>query len=265
MSPESAPAWDPERYREFSGERGRPFLDLLAQVGASSPRTVIDLGCGTGHLTQLLHDRWPEARIIGLDASAEMLAEAPEGTGIEFTVADIRDWAAQASVVESAGVDVVVANASLQWVPGHLELLPSLVGRVAPGGWLAFQVPGNSEAPSHTIRRELAAESPYAGHTVGVATPEAHDPATYLRELRRLGCEVDSWETTYLHVLDGPDAVYTWVTGTGARPTLRALPGELRASFEDEFRQRLRRAYPERDGVVVFPFRRVFVVARVHS
>ena len=90
----------------------------------------------------------------------------------------------------------------------------------------------------------------------------AHDAATYLRALRHLGCEVDAWETTYLHVLRGPDPVFTWVTGAAARPTLQALPEDLRPPFEDEFKKRLREAYPERNGAVVMPFRRVFVVAR---
>jgi trans-aconitate 2-methyltransferase len=146
-------------------------------------------------------------------------------------------------------------------VPGHLELLPALVEKVRPGGTFAFQVPGNFDEPSHTIRDELAAEPPYAEHTAGVATPSAHDAATYLRALTALGCEVDAWETTYLHVLHGEDPVFTWVSGTGARPTLQALPDELRPAFEDEFKRRLRAAYPDDGHGVVLPFRRVFVVA----
>ena len=256
----SAPSfsWDPERYLAFAGERGRPFVELLARVGAEAPARVVDLGCGTGNLTLLLAQRWPEARVLGVDTSPEMVEAAPEGSGVDFEVGDIRGWAERAT----GPVDVLVSNAALQWVPGHLDLLPGLVRAVAPGGWLAFQVPGNFEEPSHTIRRELAAEPAYAQHTGGVATPDAHDAVTYLDVLHRLGCEVDAWETTYLHVLEGADPVFRWVSGTGARPTLEALPDGLRAKFEQAFRRRLREAYPERDGVVVLPFRRVFVVAR---
>jgi trans-aconitate 2-methyltransferase len=176
-----------------------------------------------------------------------------------FTVGDLRDWVAQAAPGE---VDVLLSNATLQWIPDHLDLLPSLVAAVAPGGWLAFQVPGNFGEPSHTIRDELASEEPYAAHTAGVATPAAHDAATYLRALQRLGCEVEAWETTYLHVLHGPDPVFTWVSGTGARPTLQALPDDLRPRFGEEFKSRLRAAYPDDGHGVVLPFRRVFVVAR---
>ncbi|MET0999413.1 MAG: methyltransferase domain-containing protein, partial [Marmoricola sp.] len=234
--------------------------DLVTRIGADSPTTVVDLGCGAGNLTALLAARWPGARVQGVDSSEEMVRAAPAGSGVELTVGDIRDWS---SAQGPGTVDVLVSNAALQWVPGHLALLPGLVGSVSPRGWLAFQVPGNFDSPSHTLRRDLAAEPAYAEHTAGVAVPDAHDAATYLHALRDLGCEVDAWETTYLHVLTGPDPVFTWVSGTAARPTLQALPDGLRAEFEVELKRRLREAYPERNGAVVLPFRRVFVVARV--
>jgi trans-aconitate 2-methyltransferase len=253
--------WDPDRYLTYADERGRPFVELLARVGAGAPQTVVDLGCGPGNLTSLLRERWPRAHVAGLDSSREMIERARAADpGIVFDVADLRTW-----VTTSAPVDVLVSNATLQWVPGHLDLLPGLVATVSDGGWLAFQVPGNFAEPSHVIRTELAAQAPYADHTRDVAVPSSHDPEVYLEALARLGCEVDVWETTYLHVLTGTDPVFTWVSGTGARPTLQALPGDLRAAFEEEFKRRLRAAYPERDGRVVLPFRRIFAVARVSS
>jgi len=251
-----AHTWDPSRYLHYADERGRPFLDLLARVGAGGPRSVVDLGCGPGNLTSLLADRWPGAGVVGIDSSAEMIAAAADSR-IRFEVGDLRGW------TTAQPVDVLVSNATLQWVPDHLELLPHLVAQVAPGGWLAFQVPGNFGEPSHTIRDALAAEAPYAEHTAGVAVPSSHDPADYLDALAGLGCTVDAWETTYLHVLAGPDPVFTWVSGTGARPTLQALPDELRPAFEAEFKRRLAAAYPEHSYGVVLPFRRIFVVAQV--
>ncbi|WP_028643199.1 trans-aconitate 2-methyltransferase [Nocardioides sp. URHA0020] len=250
--------WDPDRYLTYADERGRPFVDLIARIGATRPRAVVDLGCGPGNLTALLAERWPEASVVGLDSSAEMIAAARTAVpAIAFDVADLRSW------VPPEPVDVLVSNATLQWVPGHLELLPALVAQVAPGGWFAFQVPGNFDEPSHTMRDELAGQAPYAAHTAGVAVPSSHDPAVYLDALAGLGCTVDAWETTYLHLLTGPDPVFTWVSGTGARPTLQALPADLRVDFEREFKSRLAAAYPEHAYGVVLPFRRVFVVARV--
>ncbi len=255
-----AHSWDPDRYLTYADERGRPFVELLARIAADDPRTVVDLGCGPGNLTRLLADRWPSASVTGLDSSPEMIARARAADDrIAFDVADLRDWAATGSGAE---VDVLVSNATLQWVPGHLELLPALLERVRPGGWLAFQVPGNFDEPSHTIRRDLADEAPYAPHTRDLATPASHDPAVYLDALAGLGCTVDAWETTYLHVLTGEDPVFTWVSGTGARPTLQALPDDLRGDYEAEFKRRLRAAYPPRAYGVVLPFRRIFVVAR---
>jgi trans-aconitate 2-methyltransferase len=250
--------WDPDRYLTYADERGRPFVELLARVDADRPRTVVDLGCGPGNLTRLLADRWPDAEIIGLDSSPEMIAKARETAGdIRFDVVDLRDW------VPAEPIDVLVSNATLQWVPGHLDLLPRLVDAVTPGGWLAFQVPGNFDEPSHTIRLALESEPPYADHAGDLDRPGSHDPEVYLRALTDLGCAVDAWETTYLHVLQGEDPVFTWVAGTSARPVLQTLPPDLRERFSEEFKRRLRAAYPARQDGVLLPFRRVFVVAKL--
>lgn len=254
MAPSS---WDPERYLTFADERGRPFVDLISRIGATAPVSVVDLGCGPGNLTALLARRWPDADVVGVDSSPEMVAKA-ESAGIQdvsFQVGDVRDWR------PPAPVDVLVSNATLQWLPDHLELLPLLYRQVASGGWFAVQVPGNFDEPSHVLRRELEAEPPYAEHTGGLDRPGSHDPQVYLQALTALGAEVDAWETTYLHVLHGVDPVFTWVSATSARPVLQALPDDLRERFADEFRARLRVAYPDRLGGVILPFRRVFFVA----
>ena len=256
--------WDPARYLAHADERGRPFVELLARVGAESPRTVVDLGCGPGNLTELLAQRWPDAEVVGVDSSPEMVEAArARGGTVRYEVGDVRDWAPERPV------DVLVSNATLQWVPGHLWLLPRLVGSVAEGGWLAVQVPGNMDEPSHALRRALAAEPPYAEHLRGIAEPASHDPEAYLRALQATGCTVEAWETTYLHELHGEDPVLSWISGTSLRPTLAALPDDLRERFTTELGERLREAYPPSTGGgvdsgpgVLLPFRRVFVVAR---
>ncbi len=258
--------WDPRQYLLYADERGRPFVDLVARVRAADPSYVVDLGCGPGPLTETLALRWPDADIEGVDSSPEMieranarLAEDPvPGGRLTFTLGDARDWK------PARPVDVLITNATLQWVPGHLDLLPTLVDQLSPGGWLALQVPGNFGSPSHQILFELAAEEPWKGHLAASVSqrPSAPGPQTYVDVLSAAGCRVDAWETTYLHVLDGDDPVFEWVKGTGARPLLQALPDEVRPAFEAEYRARLREAYPRRPYGTVLPFRRVFAVAQ---
>jgi trans-aconitate 2-methyltransferase len=258
-------SWDPQTYLAFGDDRSRPFFDLLAQVGAESPQYVVDLGCGPGNLTATLCERWPTARVHGVDASAEMVGRAQEAQGqgqggcgdrLSFEVADLRDWRPLRTV------DVLVSNATLQWVPEHLDLLADLVGRLSPGGWLAFQVPGNFGAPSHRLLADLAGDPRFASYTGEVAWPASHDPEHYLTRLHALGTRAQAWETTYLHVLQGPDPVMRWMSGTGARPVLQALPPRLRTLFEQEYAAALREAYPARDVGTVLSFRRVFAVAQ---
>ena len=257
--------WDPADYTRYAAERDRPFVELMARVPEVHPARIVDLGCGPGHGLRWLRERWPAADVLGLDSSPDMVAAARED-GSRAEVADLVAWARDAA---AEPVDLLVTTATLQWVPGHLELLPALVARIRPGGVLAMTVPGNFGEPSHTLRRELAAREPYAAHLEGVASPASHDPADYLRALSAAGCAVDAWETTYLHVLDpegaDPDPVFTWVSATGARPTLQALPDDLRQDFAEAFRAALRAAYPRTDAGVVLPFRRVFAVAVRHT
>jgi len=252
-------SWDPERYLTYAGERGRPFLDLISRIDATEPRRVVDLGCGPGNLTGLLAGRWPDAEVVGLDSSPEMIdrAIADDAAGVRFEVADLRAWK------PTEPVDVLVSNATLQWLPGHLDLLPDLIAQVAPGGWFAFQVPGNFAEPSHVLLHGLATDDRFSPYLQGIARPDGHGPATYLKALLALGCEVDAWETTYLHLLQGEDPVFAWISQTGARPTLQALPDDLRPSFETEYKRLLRDAYQAGPHGTVLPFRRVFAAAQV--
>lgn len=257
----SHPTWDPAQYERYAGERSRPFFELLGRVAAERPRRVADLGCGTGALTATLAERWPHALVEGVDRSPEMIAEAAARAvpgRLRFAAADLRDWR------PDAPLDVVVSNATLQWVPEHVDLLPAWVAALAPGGWLAFQVPGNDRSPSHVILDELRSSARWRGALAGAAPgPRVREPEEYLVELAGLGCSVDAWETTYLHVLAGPDPVLEWVKGTALRPVLTSLAGEEREAFLAEYGARLREAYPARPFGTVLPFRRLFVVARL--
>jgi trans-aconitate 2-methyltransferase len=252
--------WDPGQYQRFSDERSRPFADLIARVGAADPATVVDLGCGPGNLTADLARRWPGATVRGIDSSPAMIEAArreEKPPQLTFEVVDLRDWS------PDAPVDVIISNAVLQWVPDHLDLLPRWVSGLTPGGWLAFQLPGNFDQPPHAAISEMAA-SPRWRPLLGDRefTRQAGDMTGYLDVLAGAGCRVDAWETTYLHVLPGEDPVVEWVKGTALRPVLAALDEPQTAEFMAEYADRMRRAYPARPYGTVLPFRRVFVVAQ---
>jgi trans-aconitate 2-methyltransferase len=255
-------AWDPRQYGGYADERSRPFHELLARVRATAPEYVVDLGCGDGGLTATLADRWPGATVVGVDSSAEMLAAGPGGGRVELRHGRIEDW------TPDRPVDVLVSNAALHWVPGHADLLPRFVSALSPGGELAFQVPGNFGAPSHVLLDELR-HAPRWRDRLGPAAddvaPAVHEPARYLDLLARLGCAVDAWQTTYLHVLHGDDPVLGWVRGTALRPVLAALPPDDAARFEAEYGALLRQAYPPTQDGTVLEFRRIFVVATRRS
>lgn len=252
----SSTSWDPAAYLTFDDDRSRPFHDLLARVGATAPRRVVDLGCGPGHLTALLSARWPDAEVEALDSSADMVADA-RARGVPARQADVRDWA------PGPADDVVICNAVLQWVPGHPELLVRWIGEMPEGGWFAVQVPGNFGSPSHALVRELLAEPRWRGRVRVRDELAVASPLEYAEAVARAGAGVDAWETTYLHRLTGPDPVLTWITGTALRPVRAALDDADWADFRSELATRLLDAYPPRpDGTTWFPFRRIFVVAR---
>jgi trans-aconitate 2-methyltransferase len=292
--------WDAALYLRFGGERARPFFDLLARVGAELPGYVVDMGCGPGNLTALLAERWPAATVCGVDSSPEMIeaaralaAESPQAKvaspqlkaassqlkagstsrppapsgsgpvatnhapGLSFMLDDIRFWKPQSLP------DVIISNAVLQWVPGHRELLVRWADQLARGGWMAFQVPANFDQPSHAIMREMAAAARWRPLLRDVElNRQSADPADYADLLAQAGLEVDAWETTYVHILQGEDPVLEWYKGTGLRPVLTALDADQARDFLAEYGTRVREAYPPSSFGTLFPFRRVFAVGR---
>jgi trans-aconitate 2-methyltransferase len=251
-------SWSPEQYLKFADHRLRPALDLLARIPAENPETVIDLGCGPGNITEWLKKRWNDARIIGVDSSAEMLAAAKtRWPQMEWEKADIGEW------LPKTPASVIYSNAALQWLDNHRSLFARLYGALAPGGVLAVQMPNNFDQPSHVLMRAVAKEGPWrdilAPHLRHSPVAEARD---YWRMLEPLGAGIEIWECDYLQALSGEDAVLQWVSGTALRPLLAALDEDWREAFTSDYAARLREAYPrEGDGTTLFPFRRLFILA----
>jgi trans-aconitate 2-methyltransferase len=263
------PTWDPDQYLRHATHRTRPFLDLIARIPElpTTPPRIADIGCGPGNVTLLLTHRWPDAHITGYDDSREMLDSAqayagstPGGGTLDFQHADAAHWHPHHSY------DLIVSNAALHWVPGHADRFPDWTDHLTPGGTLAFQVPGNFTAPSHTLLRDLCDAPQWRDRLADPASRPASvlEPEAYLERLTGLGLHVDAWETTYMQLLHGDDPVLEWTKGTALRPALTALADDpaARDEFLTQYRDLLRKAYPPTPHGTVFPFRRLFVIAR---
>lgn len=254
--------WDATQYEKFDDHRTRPFDDLLARVPADRPARIVDLGCGNGLATLRMFRRWPDAEITGVDSSGEMLTAARDHDSdhrVDWVEHDIAEWHA------SDQPDLIITNAALQWVPGHEAMIDRWLPRLPSGATFAMQVPGNFEADSHRIIRELVGEHPRAaelGRTL--RTDPVLDPTGYADLLAAHCDHVDVWETTYLQLLDPAatqgNPVLEWVRGTALRPILAQLDRGESEDFLAELDTRLARAYPRRAYGVPFPFRRIFAV-----
>ncbi|MEH2568145.1 methyltransferase domain-containing protein [Bradyrhizobium sp. AZCC 2289] len=251
--------WNPQQYLKFSGHRLRPAVDLLMRIPEFPVRSVADLGAGAGNVTKLIKERWPDANVIGVEGSAEMVAAgkkaAPE---VEWLHQDLGSWQ------PPHRYDVVYSNAALHWLPDHARLFPSLMEKVEPGGILAVQMPRNFAAPSHLLIAETALNGPWRSQVEHLVTPPpVGEPGFYHDLLAPLSEQVDIWETEYLQVLEGENPVKEWTKGTWLTRYLDILQGQEKAAFEAAYGERVAKAYPRNSaGQTLFPFRRLFMVVQ---
>ncbi len=251
-------AWDPAQYLKFAGPRLRPALDLLQRIDRESPSSVYDLGAGAGNVTRLIAARWPAARIVGVDSSAEMLAKAAaENPQIEWQQADLATWRPERPA------DVIYSNAALHWIEDHAPVFTALFDSLAAGGTFAVQIPRNFGAPSHTSMGEAARQGPWRARLEPLLRPApVAEPAFYFDLLAPRAARLDIWETEYLQVLEGEHAVKEYTKSTWLSPLLAALEEPERSQFEAAYTELVDAAYPRRpDGKTLFPFRRMFIIA----
>lgn len=252
--------WDPKQYSKFERERSRPFFDLVDRIPEGQVRFGADLGCGSGALTLELAKRWAEAKIWGVDKSREMLDQAREihaPSRVHFVEADIARWR------PPFPLERIVSNAALQWVPAHPVIFPRLVNLLTSDGVLAVQMPNNYGEASHRLLAETVREGGWSRALRGMSPQRfSLTPDWYEKLLRGLGCSVQIWETIYRQLLPGEDPVLHWMKGTALLPVLGRLEFDLRDEFLASYGAKLRKAYPESELGTVFPFRRMFLIAK---
>ena len=250
--------WEPQTYLRYADVRFRAGLDLIARVPKVEYRTIYDLGCGTGHLTRILADTFPNSEVIGVDSSPEMLAEARrEFPTLRWQEGDITSW------TPPAPPNLIYTNAALQWLPDHETVLPALLNKLLSEGVLAMQVPRHFESPSHLGLKELIMQSEWRAKLESLLLTPVPPPEQYWRWLSPHARNLDIWETVYLQVLDGEDPVVNFMRGTALRPFLSALQEDDVAKFIAAFAARMAAAYPRQsNGQTLFPFRRLFLVAQ---
>jgi len=249
--------WSAKQYTMFEQQRTRPVRDLVAAIPDTEVHSAVDLGCGPGNSTEVLAERFPDAHVTGMDSSVDMLADARKRLpALNFELADIGAWQPPQSF------DVILANASLQWLPDHATLYPHLVSQLAPGGTLAVQTPDNLDEPAHRLAREVATDGPWAAKIGAVRHNERHTASYYYELLSQHCSTVDIWRTTYLHPLANHAAVVEWFKGSALRPFLAALTDSEKAAFLQQYQARITQAYPAlADGTVLLPFPRLFIIA----
>ena len=249
--------WSAKQYTMFEQQRTRPVRDLIAAIPNTDVGTAVDLGCGPGNSTEVLAERFPQAQITGMDSSDDMLVEARKRLPrLNFELADIGAWH------PAQRLDVILANASLQWLPDHATLYPHLVHQLNPGGTLAVQTPDNLDEPAHRLAREVAADGPWSAKIAAVKHNERHTASYYYELLNKHCSTVDVWRTTYHHPLADHSGVVEWFKASALRPFLAPLTDDEKAAFLQQYQARITQAYPAlADGTVLLPFPRLFIIA----
>jgi len=257
--------WDANLYLKFADHRMRPALDLMGRLdpvsGQRPGHAIYDLGCGAGNITRVLAERFVDSPVIGIDSSDEMLAKARTQTTdprVTFASGDLARFA------PSLPPAILYSNAAYHWLEGHIDMFPGLLRLLPSGGQLAVQMPRNHEAPSHSLMVTAMNAGPWKDKLAQVRGIRAvHEPGRYYDALKPLCSGLEIWETVYQQPLTGKDPVAQWTAGTGLRPYMAVLSEAEGKAFYDTYASMLAEAYPVRaDGITLFPFRRLFIVAR---
>lgn len=250
--------WDSEQYLKFKAQRTQPAVDLAKRIVFNQPKNILDIGCGPGNSTFVLKSAFPEAHILGVDNSVNMIKKAKESyPDMDFCVCDVTKDADKLD-----GYDIIFSNACLQWIPNHKEFIPMLFGKLNKNGVLAVQIPMNGEEPLFKIMNEVISEPKWGFSRMNIETNETLLPEEYFDILSSCTDTFDIWETVYYHNMPSVEAMVEWIKGTRLRPYLNALDKEKAEMPEKEIAERAKAVYCAREnGEIIFRFRRFFFTA----
>jgi trans-aconitate 2-methyltransferase len=255
-------SWSSKNYSQFLDLRTRPARDLLASISdAINPKLVYDLGCGPGNSTILLKNRWPNAEIIGLDSSLNMLEEArvlyPD---IKFIQGNIADFSPPEKI------DCFFANASLQWLDDHEVLLPKLIQFLHEGGAFGIQMPNNFHSPSHQVTLKILQTNENWNSLLkqlryGILKEPFYNLSWYYDLLIKAGAKnIQLWETEYFQQMSDHQGIFEWIKSTGLRPILTQMNSENQKNFENLYVKAVSNEYPVQvNNKIMLPFKRIFM------
>ncbi|GJM15426.1 MAG: trans-aconitate 2-methyltransferase [Thermodesulfobacteriota bacterium] len=250
-------SWNPELYHKFQKERFAPFKDLMDLIVVRGGLKVLDLGCGTGELTQMVSELLPESQTLGIDSSPNMLKKAVEKKhiGLDFELCPIQEV--------SGSWDLIFSNAAIQWVDNHEELIPRLVSLLNPGGQIAIQLPANHNHPTQQLIAETAGEDPYKNALNNWRRKwSVLSILEYSELLYDSGVEdINVFEKIYPHILDDVNVIIEWLSGTALLPYFECLPEDLHHDFINSYRKKLQDLYTKKP--VFFPYQRIFFSAKL--
>ncbi len=252
--------WDSRQYLQYANERTQPAVDLVKRIPLEAPASALDVGCGPGNSTAIVKAQFPDACVLGIDNSEDMLAKARAqyGSEIEFQHCDITTGLSKVRL----GFDIVFSNACLQWVPDHRRILPTLYGLLNPGGVLAVQIPKNGDSPLYKAMDEVVAEAKWNFNAAEVAYNKSLSSEEYFDILSSLTDDFTMWESVYYHRMKSHAALVDWIKGTKLRPYLNLLDEGCQKELENEIVQRVIPLYPvQGNGEVIYRFRRLFFMA----
>lgn len=251
--------WNPDLYLKFGKERIQPSIDLVARIDLNNPSSIIDIGCGPGNSTQILYQRWPDSKILGIDNSEAMIKKAKQDyPNQEWKLVD-----AEKDII-SGEYDIVFSNATIQWIRNQSDLFNRLKSNLSEKGVIAIQLPLFFNMPLGRSIAQISKDKRWSHLTESVNDLfTIYDSSVYYDMFSERFSSFEIWETDYIHIMDSHDSVLEMIRSTGLRPYLDKLESEPdKKEFEDKVLEDIKKDYKkQRDGKVLFPFKRLFILA----